>query len=168
MSLHDQTFKVALPKGKRLGPEYNPWWWNPNRGSVAFAPTWFMEKLREVGPELSCTWNPIKERWQIWAEKPRMQNPICSGWVLLFVVQNEDGSYRPLDERVFARLYEASAMKWGNGKAYFEAIVREKERERERREKNRLQEQIDMAMPFWEHSQIKNIGKGNKFTRYHA
>lgn len=152
------------------GPETSPWYWNPNRIGAYEAPAWFMAKVRDVDPDrfISINWNPVIERWGVWYKKPSVNHKLVQGWTLLFVVRNDDGSYRPLDERILARLYEASGAKWGNGKQYFAAIVREQEREKERREAADLQETIDRAMPFFEHSQIKNIGKGNKFSRYHA
>lgn len=161
-------FQQRVSKPKALGPEHNVWFWNPNHPSVRGAPDWFRLKLREMGEELAITWNPINERWQVWARAPKIQHPICSGWRLLFIHQDADGQYLPLDERVFARLYAASVMAHGSAKAYFTRVVEEIQRDKERRERKNLQDQIDMSMPFFEHSQIKNIGKGNKFATYHA
>lgn len=148
-------------------PETNIWYWNPNHVGVKLAPDWFMKKLKEVGEELSCTWNPLTERWYLWTKAPKIQHKICQGWRLLFVNQEPDGSYLPLDERVFARLYLASSMSQNETAVqYFDRIVAEKQRDDEKRRKQNVQDQIDIAMPFWEHSQIKNIGKGNKFSTY--
>jgi hypothetical protein len=86
--------------------------------------------------------------------------------VLLFQVKP-----RELDERVLARLYMASAQRWGDGRRYFDAIQREIEREQERKEKFLNQDAVDRAMPFWEHSRIRvGYGKssGSKFSDYHS
>lgn len=126
-----------------------------------------MARLKELGEELSCTWNPITERWYLWS-KANINHKLCQGWRLLFVNQEPDGSYLPLDERVFARLVAASVLTHGSAKAYFERIKSEMERDKAKREAQARQDQIDIAMPFWEHSQIKNIGKGSKFSTYHS
>ena len=163
-------FAQAIKKPVYLGPEYNAWYWNPNRASIQFAPDWFRLKLRELDghEDLSVTWNPITERWQVWTRAPKIVHKICSGWRLLFIHNGPKGEYLPLDERVLARLYWSSAAAYGDGKRYFQAIQREMERDKEAAERKSLQDTIDAAMPSWEHSQIKNIGKGSKFATYHS
>lgn len=162
-------FRQRVSKPTRIpGPETIPAYWNPNRQSIRLAPEDFRKKLRAIDPELECTWNPIEERWLIFQRAPRMQHPLCSGWMLLFVVKNADGSYAPLDQRVFARLYAGSARAWGSAKEYFNRIEAEMQRDRESFERANRQDTIDQAMPYYDHSQIKNIGKGSKFSTYHA
>lgn len=167
-------FKVPVRKAEKVGPEYNLWYWNPNRAGVRTAPAWFMEKLEEFDrdDDLAVTWNPITERWQLWARSPRLVHPICQGWKLLFVHKGPSGEYLPLDERVFARLYWASARAFGSAKSYFERIASELQRDREKRDNQIKQDQIDQAMPFFDHSQIKvsmfGPSSGSKFSTYHA
>lgn len=162
-------FKQEISKPKRVGPEHNPWFWNPSRGQFTKAPERFIELLKsEMGEELEVTWNPLTERWQIWSKAPRFQHPICQGWRLLFVHQDANGGYLPLDERVYARLYQASADKHGSAKKYIDRVISEYWRDKERTNERLKQEAIDQAMPFWDHSQIKNIGKGSKFSTYFA
>ena len=167
-----EEFKQAIAKPTVVGPETNPWYWNPNRAGVKLAPQDFMRKLKELGSELSCTWDPIQERWLIWSESQKVQTKLCQGWRLLFIVRGPDGEYQPLDERVFARLYAASVLKHGSGKEYFNRIVAEMERDKEKQEAQSLQERIDAAMPAFEHAQIKvamrGKSSGSKFTTYHA
>jgi hypothetical protein len=165
---------VSLPiaKGEQLGPEVLDWFWHPNRGSVAFAPDDFRRKLHEMDPDLEITWHPIRERWLVWMRRPTFQTPICWGWLLLFPVQNEDKSHRPLDERVFARLYGASAHKWGSAREYFRAVEREIEHDRERAARQRRQDRIDELMPFFDFSQLKvsmrGHSNGSKFSTFHS
>ena len=170
---HGQSFKQAIAKPQKLGPEYNPWFWNPSRVDARFAPDEFRKRLkREMGSELEVTWNPINQRWQIWSQSPRTQSPICQGWRLLFIHNGPSGEHLPLDERVFARLYHASVMAHGSGKAYFERIVQEMDRDRARKDKAQHQDLLDRAMPSFEHSkiQVSGAGKsnGSKFSTYHA
>jgi hypothetical protein len=96
---------------------------------------------------------------------------VCQGWKLLFVHNGPNGEYLPLDERVFARLYSASAAAHGSGKAYFQRIVDEMERDKARTDKQNLQDSIDIAMESFDHSRIKvgyGPSSGSKFSKYHA
>ena len=112
-----------------------------------------------------CGW--LEEKWGIWIRNPRIQNPICQGWGLLFTVAPDR-----LDDRVFARLYAASCRRWRDGKQYFDAIEREMARDRAKREHQYTQDTVDAAMPSFDHSkiQISMCGRsnGSKFADYHS
>lgn len=155
-------FKQAVAKPVRLAPETHPWYFHPFRPAVKFGPESFRKPLKEVGEELEVTWNPVNSYWSIWMRKPKINHPICQGWALLFNVSPWE-----LDERVFARLYSASTMKFGSGKEYFLAVEREMEREKERNDRNSTASAIDQSMEVFDYSQIKNIGKGSKFSTFH-
>lgn len=157
---------MAITRSFVKGPEGNPWYWNPNRVSIKFAPDWFMKQVREIGDELSITWNPIIERWQVWGRAPRINNPICQGWRLLFVHNDADGGYLPLDETVLARLYACSVLEHGSAKRYFDRVLQEKIREEEERERRFNQESQDRAEDYRQYGQIKNIGHGSKWSNY--
>lgn len=166
-----ETFRQPIAKPAKVGPEVNPWFWNPNLPGVRTAPPSFKERLwREVGDDVEITWNPIRERWMVWERAPRIQHPICRGWKLLFLHEGPDKEYLPLDERVFARLFYASVMVQGSGREYFNRIVAEMERDREKAKEQALQDTIDEAMPFFDHSQIsvsmRGHSNGSKFATY--
>lgn len=168
-----RPFRQAVSKPKKIGPEVNPWFWNPNNPTVVFGPDDFRKRLkREMGSELEVTWTPIQERWLVWARTPRIQNPICQGWRLLFIHQGPSGEHLQLDERVFARLYHASAMKHGSAKQYFDRLVAEMERDKAKRAEKYRQDTIDAAMPSFDHAQIQVSGfgksSGSKFSTYHS
>jgi len=160
-------FRQAISKGAKLPPEANPWWWNPRRVGQAEVPERFLDRLQEIDPNLNLTWNKWGQHYSVWMRRDRLQTPICQGWTLLFHVHP-----RELDNRVFHRLYSASADKWGNAKEYFIAVEREMEREREKRERDSRQETIDIAMETFDHSQIKvsmyGPSSGSKFSTYHS
>lgn len=165
-------FKAPVNQTRKVpDPETHLWFWHPNRHGVQFAPHSFMEQLHALGEELSATWHPVKERWLIWAKAPTIKHKICTGWKLLFINQEPDGSYLPLDERTLARLYLASTLAHGSAKQYFERIRLEMERDKELAEKQQQQDLIDAAMPSWKHSQIQVSGygksNGSKFSTYH-
>lgn len=170
--MRTQSFRQPINKPKAVSPEMNPWFWNPGRFGVQFADDSFRKRLKEeMGNELDITWNPINQRWQVWSQSGQINHKICQGWKLLFIHNGPNAEYLPLDERVFARLYHASVMAHGSGKAYFERIVREMERDKERKDKQYTQDTIDIAMPSFEHSQIKvgyGPSNGSKFSTYHA
>jgi len=159
--------RVGIASPTPTSPDHHPWWFHPNRSSVRRPEDHFMRQLRDFDPELDCTWHPIHEHWAIWVRNPRIQNPICAGWSLLFNVKPGF-----LDARVFARLYQASALKWHNGAQYFAAVEREIVHEREEKEQQFTRDSVDAAMPSFDHSkiQISMRGKsnGSKFVDYHA
>lgn len=157
------TIQQVGHRGPKPGPETNPWYWNPNRVGAYQAPSWFMKLLHEVEEKLDCRFNPVTGRWQVWYQAPRIQTPICSGWNLILAFDPWE-----MDERVMAVLYDRSQKKWGSAEKYFDRVVSEIERDREKKDRASRQEAIDMAMPSFEHSQIKNIGKGSKFATYHS
>lgn len=165
-----QSNNITIPvsKPKRLGPEHNVWFWNPNRLGAGPAPAWFAKRLKDVDPELAVTWSPLHERWLVWVKSPKFRQPLCQGWRLLFVHHDANRGYLPLDDRVLARVFEASVYTHGSAKRYFDRIIGEMERDDERKDKRLREEAIDRAMPHFEYSKIKNIGTGSKFADYLA
>lgn len=146
------------------GPEANPWWWNPARPAVRFAPEWFMVQLRRLDPDLRVVWNAYTERWQVWAPSPRIQHPLCAGWMMLFPVKYPDGSYCPLDERTLAKIHEVSARAWGGAKQYWDRIESETARDRAKMKADRADSVKYGAGEYYNYMQIKNIGSGSKFA----
>ena len=59
----------------------------------------FKERLHNFDPKLSVSFNCERERWELYRySKSRMH------WVM--AIEEEDGSYRKLDGRVFKQLYQ--------------------------------------------------------------
>ncbi len=167
-----QPFSQPLSKPTALGPEYNPWFWNPNRQSVRSAPEFFKTDLARVDPNLEVIWNPIMERWCLWERNGRINHPLCQGWRLLFIHHDVDRSYLPLDERLFARLF-AISMKHQDGDAlrYFDRVAAEMQRDKDKAEEQSKQDSVDAAMGSFDHSQISvsmfGPSNGSKFSTYH-
>jgi hypothetical protein len=169
---------VRLPVGRARGyrptppPESILSWWHPSRPGVRSGPAWFDKKLLEVSDgELAVTWNAYIERWMVWVKAPRIHNSFVQRWNLLFVVREDDGSYRPLDERTLARLYSASMRQWGTAKRYWEAVEREMARDKEARARSTWNDTLSQAMESFDHSQIKvgwGPSSGSKFSTYHS
>lgn len=157
-------FRTQPAKIKALPPEASPWWWNPGRPGVLGPPSWFEKELRDFDPELRVTWNAYDERWYVWVRKPSLVSKHCRGWLLLFPVRyTSSGDYMPLDGRIFARLYAASADQWGNGKRYFERITAEQDREKELRERSRADSVGWHARDYFKHLQpsVSMVGQSN-------
>jgi hypothetical protein len=130
-------------------------------------PTDFEAKLASVDSSLAITWNAYKQRYQIWSRNPKNRY----GWTLLFIVETPGKRYVHPDERCLARLYEASAQRWGNAKEYWLAIEREMTREKEAKEKSDFGDTMDIAMEHYDHAQIKvgyGPSNGSKFADYHS
>lgn len=163
-------FRQPTKKPKPLPPEATTWWWHPDRAGVRNGPAWFMEKLHKVDENLGCTWNAYTERWQIWLRRPQIQHKACWGWMLLFPVVGESGDYAPLDERVFHRLYSASARAFGSAKEYFNSVEREMSRAKEGRDRRYHNDLMAEADDWFRHSQIQvsmaGKSRGDKFSTY--
>lgn len=86
----------------------------------------FINQLKDVDEKLSVNWNAQKQRWQILREDYRVKHfgfiedkpALCSvpHPYLVFTVENEDKSYRPLDQRTldhlnFIDLYRHNSIK---------------------------------------------------------
>ena len=153
-------------------PESMHWFWSPSRVDAIFAPEWFMRELHLTDPDLTCTWDVWNERWLVWMRQPRFQTKYTQGWMLLFPVRYSDGSYMPLDARVFARLYQASAARWGRGKDYFRAIEREMERDKTKAKLDRDSDVKHAAGEYYDHMKIQVSGcgssNGSKFANHFA
>jgi len=77
-------------------------------------------KLKAYDPQLFIMFNPATERFEIWRENPDEPSLVC-------VVENEDGSFRPLDARVLDEVAKRDV--WRRG---FDAIARDVDEENER------------------------------------
>lgn len=99
-------------------------YWHPDRIGAISAPSWFARDLEQLHPDLRCVMSPVHQRWIIWQRKPENRNPITQGWSYKFDFDPDKLGPLPL-----ARLYEASARKWGSGAKYIEAVQREMARD---------------------------------------
>ncbi len=163
--------RLPVAKPEKVGPEHMPHFWYPGLAGIRTPPESFKESLEAFDKDLRVTWNPIRERWQVWMPSPTVKFRLCPGWKLLFIHSGPSGEYLPLDDRLFARLYHASQAKWGTGKRYFERLAAEMDRDREKAEQESRQDTQDRGIDFWKTTQISvsQFGKsnGSKFSEYH-
>jgi len=146
--------------------------WHPNRFGVRFAPDGFRKKLKGVHGDLDVTWHPAVERWIVWYRRPRITHHLCPGWLLLFVVEDSEQRYVPLDDRTLAAVYEQSGFKWGSGKKYWARIEEQAQRDHDARDKTRDDLIDDIGSAQWDHTKIQvsmcGPSSGSKFVRHHA
>jgi hypothetical protein len=166
LSTRAKTTKNGMPI------ESIAWFWNPSRPGVKLGPEWFRTKLRELGDDLEVTWSDYHERWLVFMRKESVTHPIGMGWSLLMKVENDDGSYRPLDERVMARLYLASQKRWGSGLKYWEAVEAAEKRDKAEQAATDFDNTMQQAMESFHHSQIsvamRGKSNGSKFSTYQS
>lgn len=90
--------------------------WNENRdgyGGINI-PDWaFVKELNRIDPYLFVTWNRAKERWVIYEKGYSTGRDHIVGRV-----EDEDGSYRPLDQRATNQLRKVRWL-WNQGIAEF-------------------------------------------------
>ena len=165
-------FRMAPVRPAIPPPEALDWWWHPNRVGVRGAPDWFRAQLTAFDPDIQVTWNAYREYWLVWMRSPKFQTPICQGWKLLFRVTTDEGVYRPLDERIFARLFSASDARWGSGRKYFDHIEAEQARDQAKAAANRKGDVGHSAGEYFDYCKIKVSGcgpsSGSKFSTHHA
>lgn len=172
----EQKFGVPINIPKVAPRESMEHFWHPNRAGVEHAPADFLAKLQEMNPDLHCCKPPDNAplaqgkapSWILWYKRGRISNPICPGWLLLFVWRSDDNVPQQLDERVFAVLYKGSALKYGNGAEYFKRAIEEKMRDakiaRERAfDNHRKAKQREIIQSH----RITTAGRGNKFAQHH-
>jgi hypothetical protein len=161
------SHRIARPAP--LGPEHNPWFWNPFNVSAVECPEWFQRKLKEVDPDgiVKVIWNPVRHRWGVFAKAPKINHPVCRGWKLLFLVE-ENGEFIPLDERVLWKLFERSGRKWGNLLEYWLKVEQTIMRDREKADADHKDMVAYSAGEYYDYMKIKNIGKGSKFVASEA
>ena len=164
----EDTFRVTPATPKAPPIEASLQFWHPQRFGVKFAPNPFRRQLQAMHPDLDVTWHPIRERWLVWYRRPRMR----TGWMLLFVAEDSQHRYVPLDERIYAAIYEQSGMKWGNGKQYWARIEDEAQREHDKRDADREAAVEDVGADQWDHTKIqvsmRGPSSGSKFVNHHA
>jgi hypothetical protein len=167
-----ETYSLPIAKTDEASMDQTLQFWHPNRFGVRYAPDRFRTKLKRLHADLDATWHPARERWLVWYRRPRIAHQLCPGWLLLFVVEDSQNRYVPLDDRALAAAYEQSGFKWGSGKAYWARIEDESRRDHEARDATREQLVDDVGSAQWDHTKIQismcGQSSGSKFVNHHA
>ena len=167
-----ESFRVPVASPTPPPVEEELHFWHPQRFGVTFGPDRFRKKLKGVHADLDVTWHPVQHRWLVWYRRPRITNKLCPGWLMLFVVEDSEQRYVPLDDRALAAVYEQSGFKWGSGKKYWAKIEEQAQRDHEARDKDRDDLVDDIGSAQWDHTKIqvsmRGQSSGSKFVRHHA
>ena len=167
-----ESFRVPVASQTPPPVEEELHFWHPQRFGVKFGPNRFRKKLKGIHADLDVTWHPIQHRWLVWYRRPRIMNKLCPGWLMLFVVEDSEQRYVPLDDRTLAAVYEQSGFKWGSGKQYWARIEEEAQREHAVRDKERENLLDDVGSDQWDHTKIqismRGPSSGSKFVNHHA
>jgi hypothetical protein len=159
---------VARPNdGQPLDREMLPYFWHPDRLTVECCPADFDAKLKAIHPGLACTRFPIENKWILWSRKPDITHPLCPGWLLLFVWEDEEHNPLPLDNRVFYNLYRRDPRRYRSCVEYFDLAMAELKDAKDRRAKDEDSLSRDRGRDFRNYTKIKNIGHGAKAALHH-
>lgn len=90
----------------------------------------FMRQLKDIDSAFYPRWCWLREHWEIWYR--RAHRPT----VLAMVVQNEDGSYRPLDQRTIEKVNAGDSHRYQRKQDMLHEIESREAREKEIREKD--------------------------------
>ena len=161
-----------IPKHEPLPRAALPHYWHPDRAGVEMCSDDFAEQLRDIYPDLRACRPPAgapirQRRWAVWVRKPAVTHALCPGWLLLFQWPPEPYRPIPLDNRVFANLYQISAKRFGNAQRYWEACERERQKLKDSKQKRFMGETMDRAKDHHKSLQISSAGKGNRFALHH-
>ncbi len=94
----------------------------------------FVRKLKEIDNAFYPRWCWLRERWEIWYHKDLRPN------VLALVVQNDDGSYRPLDQRTIERMKVGDSHRFNRKRDMIYEIEAKETKAREIKEKDQRAE----------------------------
>lgn len=76
-------------------------------------PSHIVERLKAFNPELRLRWNGGICRWELWRGDPVFRG---SSYIVKVWEYEQDHSYKPLDQRLFAWLYEADLVRKFGGR----------------------------------------------------
>ena len=159
-----------------------PFWYNPANPQVRMfrkPPAAFMRRLFHVNPDLPVTWDPVLERWCVWAIYKKKRLPWWmrpgrgqdgpGGWWIIMVLEDQDGNpIDVLDNRTLATLFFTNQEKYrsaGQGAVMVERALLEEEQRNLREDREDAE---DEAGEQYDYMAIKNYGQGNKSHRFHS
>lgn len=151
-------------------------YWYPERDGVEHCPADFAQKVRDIaGDQIAIVRPPARAPvrcrcWLMFYRKPEVTHPLSPGWFLLRAWNDGHEPHPkplPLDNRLLAAMWEASAYKWGNAEAYWKHCVSEMQRDKAIQDKDFSNESMARARDIRAFHKIKNIGPGNKFALHH-
>lgn len=102
-------------------------------------PEHWQEKLQLTWPELSFRWGWKSERWEVWCD------PSNGPEYRVHTIQNNDKSYRPIDNRVLATIARNDLSRYGRGDHFLDAVDRDIVTERRDRQRRQTEHNYEYA-----------------------
>ncbi len=134
----------------------------------------FRKNLKEIDDKLDVGWNNIKKRWQIISNRARVKS---QGFLdgkrlmtcfnrpsLVFTVENEDGSFRPLDGRVFEHLREIDLNRYPRISDFWRKIEQEEADYKERQ--SRQQSEYIQELTKDNYHRIQDAIEADSYGRF--
>lgn len=117
----------------------------------------FLKKLHAISPNLDVEWTPDLDRWVVWYKDPD------GGRHRITECKNEDGSFRPLDDRLINLLKMSDMSAKVNHVSYyldkqFENAKKERQRQRQKNREEAVLKSRDKSL-LWKKA-IGNAEKG--------
>ena len=142
---------------------------------VELAPPETLAKLQALHSSLSACRPPAnapvpRRRWLIWGKDPKVENPFCSGWYLVFAWE-VTASKAALPLEPFQHLEDCiSAVmvaKVGGRKAYFDKLSKEQADRKDSKERSFQDVRQAKQRDFIAARRISSAGRGNRFALHH-
>lgn len=114
-------------------------------------------RLRGIDTRLYTRWNDRHSHLEVWF-RPEGRAPY-----MVMAVQNDDGSFRPVDERTYSHLRK---LMWINRNIvqYIRDQINDDQRAEEQRELRELEENVYMGRQIWPAFEALNRITGNSHT----
>ena len=102
-------------------------------------PEHWSKTLQDTWPDLYFQWSRQEERWQVWCK------PDNGPKYRVHTIQNDDGSYRPIDNRTLATIARNDLSRYGRGDKFLDVLDRPIVEERRRRERLETEHNYEYA-----------------------
>lgn len=101
-----------------------------------------VDQIKSYDRALNFKWNCKLNRWELW----RKTNNAMNGNVMVLRVENPDGSFRPVDNRILKYLINNDTWKHKNATQQARDMAYYEQRQREKEDRNYEQRLIDIGL----------------------
>lgn len=151
-----------------------PWFWNPGNPMATHLPASVslsryrevLAAIKKIDRNIGLTWHPDRHIWQIWYYKPGFTPtmPWTNGWVMM----KELEPFRDTAYILAVVKYMDMAARGISLKKLHDQRRQDRIDQRRRAREQRMARDEQIAGEVYDHTNIKNIGKGSKFATYHS
>jgi hypothetical protein len=142
---------------------------------IELAPQETLTKLQALHPSLSAcrpaAGAPVpRRRWLVWGRDPKVENPFCPGWYLVFVWEvTQTNAALPLEpfQHLEDCISAVMVAKVGGRKAYFDKLFKERADLKAAQERGYQDVRQAKQLDFLAARRISTAGRGNRFALHH-